>query len=1100
MGKKGKSKLVNLTVNLDENAVEKIPIAVDKPTETQDLINIEDIEINATLSSKKNQNKKKNCKFKRFCYYEPIERNSTILIFLGGACKECNEVSKELENNSEKPSEATLNNSETIAVSDINTLKKKRNRNKKKSNVSDVENSVLQLKSPESLSKIEETSSIMEDKPIEGTLKKRKRNKNKKKKIVDKEELLEADNLETLIDDPIEAKSSTQLDSPKNDGRKGKNKKRSGSKKSILDELQEKQDREQQEAREILKNEIVKREKLLEKIDMVLDCKKNEERVAQDQQESLKDISMLASTIGPAQSQEKSEILVDKIEQVLGVTKLEIKNVQNHKVFVERLENELAKVKDTKDKYLRGEAETSTSSINPKIPEHIEKLSREIKNVKDVKPRKKEDLLKEIESRDVLMAEINKVLDTTKTEIEKVQKQQKIIANLETELHKIKEAEINEKLMEMTLEEEIESSSVLPPSIKQPTASSSLLDALMANVGKLKEAQALKHKDKEIQLAKHDSFERSEDQENVKQTEDNDKQKEEILQEKTKNLPAGSTQETPNEKHAFKKIDQIVDEKQSEKSSKPQSPIEKKSHEQKKLPKEKKGHNIQSKVDKKSFKELTEVTDASMGVKTSEEAPKVETPADGQQAIDAKALKKGSDNTVVVEILDASSLNSKISELNKNVLVESQKRECNENVGVFEEQVKIISSATESCVANTLSEHASEGKRNDKNKKTSPKNNKNYQPKKIVDKKNESDVSDKLESTKPSMAEMLKSAHFAQLEEIEKEKITIESSESPTDKEVILKGSEVLTSVKTELDQEEPKKPEINPTSGCKMEESSISVEESSNFDGNCDENEKISSKNVAGSGFVSHVEPKKLQQNDVEPLKTKEDKLPPGKVKTPVKKAPKKPDFKKSDVVKSKLGQNKASEIKKHISKPDALKMADLNSQNEPSKVSNEVSTTAFQRETLSDSQLLPGVISCQIENSAEGQLNNAKRSTSAKSKVIQTSENTNIGSNESSSSSRTPLKSGNVNPASVHVLKSKTPSPVKSPLNVTKSTTVITPQTPSQVNSAKPNTCPTATKPTIITNKKTTTQKNNVTKTPKSKAAPSSVTFKVLKPQNSE
>lgn len=385
-------------------------------------------------------------------------------------------------------------------------MKKKRKRNKKKSNVAES--------APENVSIVaqntEKNNQEKLDKPLDNdeqttvenkneteqtkSSKKRNRNRNKNKNnntAVDANESSAEPKVEQeQIDEKLNERVEPPAEVPKPESRK-KNKKRNDSKKSILDELQERQEREQQEAHHQLKNEIARREKLLEKIDMVLDCKKSEAKAAQDQHESLKDLKKSL----PSQSQEipaGDGLLVDKIEQVLGVTKLEINNVQNQQAFVGRLENELAKVKETKEKYLRGETSEASTSSEPKLPDHIKKLTREIHDVK-AKPRKKEDLIKEIESRDLLMHEISKVLDTTKNEIEKVQKQQKIIANLETELHKIKEAEIGEKLMELSDNiEDYEAEPPVPAPPKPTSASASLLDALMANVGKLKEAQALK--------------------------------------------------------------------------------------------------------------------------------------------------------------------------------------------------------------------------------------------------------------------------------------------------------------------------------------------------------------------------------------------------------------------------------------------------------------------------------------------------------------------------------------------------------------------------------------------------------------------------------
>lgn len=79
------------------------------------------------------------------------------------------------------------------------------------------------------------------------------------------------------------------------------------------------------------------------------------------------------------------------------------------------------------------------------------------------------------------MSEISKVLDTTKAEIKKVQKQQEVIASLGTELHRQKEAETNEKLMKMQsmgAEKFLQSEGVKEPADK--------LDKIIADVEALK--------------------------------------------------------------------------------------------------------------------------------------------------------------------------------------------------------------------------------------------------------------------------------------------------------------------------------------------------------------------------------------------------------------------------------------------------------------------------------------------------------------------------------------------------------------------------------------------------------------------------------------
>ncbi|CRL05067.1 CLUMA_CG018155, isoform A [Clunio marinus] len=330
---------------------------------------------------------------------------------------------------------------------------------------------------------------------------KTRENRKKNKKSSNNDETEKVSNEKDVKELPAE-KVEVLPAAHNNETRKSKNRRRGDSKKCIPDELQERLEREQREARDQLKNEIEKREKLLEKIEMVLDCKKQEKKIAKDHQDSIKEMvaltSLASSSTIPANEPEK-DLLVDKIEQVLGVTKLEIKNVQNQQAFVGRLETELSKIKDAKNNYLQGETSDAAQASTYKLPEHIEKLKKGIKNVEEVKSKNKDELLKEIESRDILMAEINKVLNTTKTEIQNVQKQQKIIANLETELHKIKEAEINEKLLvlneEMNDEEEEEEKVNLPVT---KMSSSSLLDTLMANVGKIKDIHAQKQQQKEL--------------------------------------------------------------------------------------------------------------------------------------------------------------------------------------------------------------------------------------------------------------------------------------------------------------------------------------------------------------------------------------------------------------------------------------------------------------------------------------------------------------------------------------------------------------------------------------------------------------------------
>lgn len=182
-----------------------------------------------------------------------------------------------------------------------------------------------------------------------------------------------------------------------------KNQKRSATssnaKTSIPDELKIKQEQEQQKAREELKKEIESREKLLEKIEQVLDSRKGDVEAAVSQQNILgkmgKELNKiqeqkakLASDVKAAaaaklQSARKEDELVKKIDRVVDVTKIEIENVQNQQAFVGHLEAQLAKVKNTKDKYMRGDhSEEASNSKDVKLPPHIEKLKQEIVDIK----------------------------------------------------------------------------------------------------------------------------------------------------------------------------------------------------------------------------------------------------------------------------------------------------------------------------------------------------------------------------------------------------------------------------------------------------------------------------------------------------------------------------------------------------------------------------------------------------------------------------------------------------------------------------------------------------------------------------------------------
>ena len=172
----------------------------------------------------------------------------------------------------------------------------------------------------------------------------------------------------------------------------------SNPKTSIPDELKIKQEQDQQKAREELQKEIESREKLLEKIEQVLDSRKGDVEAAVSQQNILgkmgKELTKIqeqkaklaadvkAAAAAKIQSPKENE-LVKKIERVVDVTKIEIENVQNQQAFVGQLEAQLAKVKNTKDKYMRGDhSEEATSSKDVKLPPHIEKLKQEIVDIK----------------------------------------------------------------------------------------------------------------------------------------------------------------------------------------------------------------------------------------------------------------------------------------------------------------------------------------------------------------------------------------------------------------------------------------------------------------------------------------------------------------------------------------------------------------------------------------------------------------------------------------------------------------------------------------------------------------------------------------------
>lgn len=507
MGKKGKNK--NATVvnesspKLEEVVEKKLEVKTEppkveikkeptveiKPVEEKPKV-IETSESNAdTLKSKKKRNKNNKSNLYFLTHSNPFANK---LLNLDQATEDAAESIQEAPKSEvvEIVKDDTVND-ECPDANASDTLKRKRKRNRKK-NTTGVE-IATELKEEN----IEETPDI-EQGDSSDTLKKKKRNRNKNKKTSN----------ETLVNEALAAAATapppniSDISEGKSDNQSRKNKKQKRSdltsKKTINDEIQERQDREQKEARDHICNEIAKREKLLSTIDMVFDIHKSEVELAKNQQESLKDLSSLAASSAPAPKQQapqllpKNDELVDKIEQALGVTKLEIKNVHSQQAFVGRLEDELAKVKQSKDKLLRGDYSEATPSNA--VPPQIKEMTKQLCDLTKETPKSKDELIKEIQNRDKLMSEINRVLDTTKTEIEKVQKQQKIISNLEGELQKIKDQEFADTLM--LLEEE----ALRDETPKKPSSSAtaSLLDALMANVGKLKEAQAMKDKSEDI--------------------------------------------------------------------------------------------------------------------------------------------------------------------------------------------------------------------------------------------------------------------------------------------------------------------------------------------------------------------------------------------------------------------------------------------------------------------------------------------------------------------------------------------------------------------------------------------------------------------------
>lgn len=1102
-------------------------------------------------------------------------------------------------------------------ASNTETLKKKRKRNKKKSNAAGDDEEKPEIVAVKEEPKVEPKAEALPEPSDEATagsndtLKKGKKNKNKNKNKASDESSLVVEEVkveEPKVDAKLAERIEPQAEALKNDPRKGKNKKRGDSKKSILDELQERQEREQLEAKTQLQNEIVKREKLLEKIDMVLDCKKSEAKVAQDQQESLKDLSELASKSAPvaAAKEPEQDALVDKIEQVLGVTKLELKNVQNQQAFVGRLETELAKVKETKEKYFRGETAEASTSADPKLPEHIEKLNRGIKDVKDVKPKKKEDLIKEIESRDILMAEINKVLDTTKNEIEKVQKQQKIIANLETELHKIKEAEISEKILEVT--EKMEKEEAIAeheplPTMKPSSASASLLDALMANVGKLKEAQALKQQQKEEAKEVFEEVKKQEQKPVESQAVVIKKQKtvelsKNLLSEKIAKLVDSKIEEIKVEQPNVEELIQpLLVEDQPAQNTSPR--VAKKAHENKKSQidhkknqKKEKSPAREEPIVVKHVEALTDDTEPEPVVekeiaKKVESLKKAEKPkVDVKPEVKVEALSepkvevkpevktetkveptpeiKAEPKLVKIEVKPEFKIESKadvkaavnpevkvvpkaeikieakpeikIGNSTKPPVVESlpeppkaekPKQELVEEVkkvAATVEPAKVepaieLPKPLETPAVQTPKPHD----KKDKNKKDSPKNsqknNKNNQHKKNAEKKEESPkvepvtapISNEASSPwgKPSMAEMLKKAPDPEPEEIKLEKPNEQSDQAPLavpesllEKpkpmvvqelvEPVIAAVQALTVAATPTPKAEPaplvnvELPKVESTvcepakptnlESCKMDESMVMVEKSDVVEApkQLETNDKTDSKNVEGSGFASHAEEK-----DVKPLVKEEEKVQPGKSKSPVKNvAPKSPANKASPnkasankpaaVPKTKPAPTKAPEVKKPTAKPAAKNSAngtetkDAPIASEPAKASSPVNASTAPAPSVPETSVKP-----------------APPASPEKPKVALKPDVAKNGSS-SSSPSRTPQKPGNGNPSPAPAPKSKTPSPVKPP--------VTKPAPPPSTAKPKPTVPPRPanTKPAPNTKQtKQPPQKSNGTKTSTPQAA---------------
>lgn len=791
---------------------------------------------------------------------------------------------------------------------------------------------------------------------------------------------------------------------------------------------------------------------------MVLDCNKNEAKLAKDQQDSLKDLSTLSKSAEPSQPEKaQDEHLVDRIEQVIGVTKLELKNVANQQAFVGRLESELAKVKETKDKYLRGETSEESASAPPQLPEHIEKLTREIKpvKVKDNKPRKKEDLLKEIESRDRLMGEISKVLDTTKTEIEKVQKQQKIIANLETELHKIKQAEIGEKLMELNLEEEEGAEDELMPLPKPPpkpsAASASLLDALMANVGKLKEAQALKQSKKE----------------------ETSESKIVIDKQKSVEIPSAEVKAVDVEK-VLESIQEAIT----------------KTTEKVKIDLKEKIVEIKADVEKPTVEEPTEIkaVEPIFAEPRAVEIKKEE--AKKPEKSEKTPVQIVQENSVVPQaVKDEPQTSAKepiVSEILKTVPEEARK--ASEESKASEKSVegsKAFEKASEKEAESPKAPEKPDKKKN-KNKpeasKGSPKAqpNKKAESPKLEAKQPEAAKPDvkpivSTESVwqKPSMAEILRNAPDPIPEDVkpsvekpvvvavekaplaspepilEEQKPVKEKLNEPAEKHksIVAEAKATIQDVKTELPATQV---EASTTSDSINIDENMVIVEKADVEA-IQEEQNTNSKNVQGSGFASPAE-----QKDVKPLR-KNEKPTPVKAKSPVKPAAQKPlpaskpaAAKAPVVPKTKPSPPRPAEVKRPVARPAPEK---------PAAASTDLPSPKPQSTITVDSPekpVTPSVVPSVAPSSPDKPivLKNGSKSTS-------------------SSPPRTPQKPGNTSANPSVPSKPKVPSPVSSP---------VTKPSPPQTNTAKPK--PTATPTPKPAN--STASKPNTTKSKPSVSKP--------------